>query len=273
MNKLNILTAYPYLKDEAIEILIRNKSKINFLLDSGAFTAWKAGNKINLNEYIGFIKSLKIKPWGYFNLDVIGDGHASYVNYKKMLDADLRPIPIFTRGEDIKMVDAYYETSDVLAIGGLVGTRGNKGYVKSLMKIINGRKVHWLGFTDKEFIKYFKPYSCDSSSVTMAGRYGQFELFDRVRGLWFKCNKKDFASKPNQQICTLLESYNILPKELSSRDKWHGVSLSEQISFQSHIRASIEYKKRLNVSYFIALARVPFDLELSIKMFDKELFL
>ena len=48
---LNILIAYPYFSkspDAYIKSLnnIKNK-KFRFLLDSGAFTAWKAGNEIN----------------------------------------------------------------------------------------------------------------------------------------------------------------------------------------------------------------------------------
>jgi hypothetical protein len=37
---INILVAYPYLKQDSINLLNNNKKDIRFLLDSGAFTAW-----------------------------------------------------------------------------------------------------------------------------------------------------------------------------------------------------------------------------------------
>ena len=62
---LNILIAYPYFSkspDAYIKSLnnIKNK-KFRFLLDSGAFTAWKAGNEINIDDYCSFLENLKIR--------------------------------------------------------------------------------------------------------------------------------------------------------------------------------------------------------------------
>ena len=158
LRKLNILVAYPYMKSGVINILHENSEKIDFLLDSGAFTAWKAGQSINVIDYINFIKSLPFTPWRFFNLDVIGDAKASDINHRAMMEHGLNPIPIFTRGDDISSIDEMYRHSDIVGIGGLVGTSGNKGFVKSVMKVVGDRKCHWLGFNAKEFIAHYKPY-------------------------------------------------------------------------------------------------------------------
>ncbi len=267
---LNILVAYPYMKPDVIKVLYENQDKIRFLLDSGAFTAWKAGKTIAIDDYCRFIESLPFKPWRYFTLDVVGNPEKSFENYQIMLKRGFNPIPIFTRGEDIKMIDEYYKTSDVVGIGGLVGTQGNKGFVKGIMKVVGNRKVHWLGFTNKEFVKYYKPYSCDSSSVTMAGRFANIELFDASIGKWIKLGKKDFVVKPSKHIEQLILSYGFIPSDLSVKKNWHGVSISEKLLFFSHVRASLAYHKKINVLYFLALARLPFDINLALECYSKE---
>lgn len=252
-NKLNILVAYPYMRKDVIEILNQNKNNIRFLLDSGAFTAWKAKKEINLDDYCRFIESLPFEPWKYFSLDVIGDAKKSMDNYELMLKRGFKPIPIFTRGEDPSVIEDYYKTSEVVGLGGLVGTTGNKGFVKGIMKKVNGRKVHWLGFTNKMFLKIYKPYMCDSSSLTMSGRYGQFELFDKKNGNWTKLSKKDFVNKPEKKILDLICSYNFKVEDFSKEENWREpVGLSSEISFQSHVRAQGLYFKKLSTLYFVA---------------------
>lgn len=250
---LNILVAYPYMKPDVIRILYENQDKIRFLLDSGAFTAWKAGKPIALDDYCRFIESLPFKPWRYFTLDVIGNPEKSFENYQIMLKRGFNPIPIFTRGEDIKMINEYYKTSDVVGIGGLVGTKGNKGFVKGIMKVVGDRKVHWLGFTDKNFVKHYRPYSCDSSSLTMAVRFATFKLFNIKNGQWIKLGKKDFMSKPKKEIVEIISGYGFSVDDFAKSKNWHEpIGLGEQISFSSHVRASLYYFKKANVFYFLA---------------------
>ena len=64
--RLNTLIAYPYLKPDAVEMLRARADQVRFVLDSGAFTAWKSGNPIALDDYCRFIEGLPIKPWRYF---------------------------------------------------------------------------------------------------------------------------------------------------------------------------------------------------------------
>ena len=54
------------------------------LIDSGAFTAWKANESISLDDYCRFIEKLPVTPWGYFQLDVVGDPDGTIRNYDEM---------------------------------------------------------------------------------------------------------------------------------------------------------------------------------------------
>lgn len=245
------------MKSDVINILNQNKESVRFLLDSGAFTAWKSGKQIDLDSYCRFIESLPFKPWRYFNLDVIGDAHASFINYEKMLSRGLKPIPIFTRGEDIKMLDKYYETSDVVGIGGLVGTPGNKGFVKGIMSKVGDRKVHWLGFNPQAFIAHYKPYMCDSSSWSSAVRFASCKLYDK-NGSWHHVTKKSFMTKPADVILSILNKYQIDPKRLSKSAEWKnsgkGSYALEELTYKSWTRYQLDLKSNLDVNFFLACA-------------------
>lgn len=254
---LNILVAYPYMKTGVIDELNKNQEHIRFLLDSGAFTAWKSGKPIEVADYISFVKNLPFKPWRYFTLDKIGDAKGSHENYLAQLDAGLNPIPIFTRGEDISMIDEYFKTSDVLGIGGLVGTEGNKGFVKGIMKIVGDRKVHWLGFNAKDYIAHYKPYTCDSSSWSAAVRFASVKLYDK-NGKWYQVGKKDFMTKPKREILDLITSYGMDPRIMGQSNQWRNSGKGdcglEVLTCRSWVRYQMDLRNKLGVEFFLACA-------------------
>lgn len=269
MSKLNILVAYPYMKPNVIRLLDENKHQIRFLLDSGAFTAWKAGKPIQLDDYCRFIESLPFKPWRYFTLDVIGDPEKSFLNYQKMIERGFNPIPIFTRGEKIEIIDEYYKTSDVLGIGGLVGTKGNEGFVKGIMNKIGNRKVHWLGFVRHNFVNHYKPYMCDASSWTHASRNGDLKVY-LGQGKIKSFRRSDFILKPKEDVLKLFRSYDITEKELSSASNWKSARWLNETAGRMWIRRSIESEKILKTHLFLACAST-LDIELLLNGYKKEI--
>ncbi len=232
--------------------LTANKHDIQFILDSGAFTAWKAGKPISLDSYCKFIESLPIVPWRYFALDVIGDPVATVKNYEIMLRRGFNPIPIFTRGESIKLLDDYYKNSEVVAIGGLVGTPKNKGFIKGIMEHIGTRKTHWLGFTNPEFITHYKPYMCDSSSWEMGGRFGMADLY--LGGSKF-VKIRDSNIKENSHLLKEFlhfSPFNVL--DIFSKKSFKGgLSLIRSIGAYSHVSHSLYLEKNIGTKKFLAL--------------------
>jgi len=269
MQKLNILIAYPYMKPDTISFLNDNKDHIRFLLDSGAFTAWKANKTISLDEYCNFIERLPFKPWRYFNLDVVGNPEASYGNYETMLNRGLNPIPVFTRGEDIRMIDEYYKTSDVIAIGGLVGTEKNTGFLKGIMNKIGNRKVHWLGFVRHNFVNNYKPYMCDASSWSHASRNGDLKVY-LGKGIIKNYRRKDFINKPDQNILSILNSYDIKADDLKSMANWKSHKWLTKIASRMWVRRSLESEKYINTYLFLACASTH-DLNYCLDGYKKEM--
>jgi hypothetical protein len=244
------------MKPDMIERLVKYSDHTRLLVDSGAFTAWKAGKKIELDDYCRFLESLPVKPWRYFTLDVIGDAAGTMKNYEEMLRRGFSPIPIFTRGEDPFVIEEYYKTSDVVGIGGLVGTKGNKGFVKGIMSKVGERKVHWLGFTNISFIGHFRPFSCDSSSCTTAKRFGQIPIY-LGRGNWKIISRNDVKDLWSQELDEVIHFYGLSRAQLMNDSAWRNDGTLEpaiiRLPTMSYIRYSREIARTFNTKYFLAL--------------------
>lgn len=249
--KLNRLVAYPYMQGQ-IECIRENADIVRLLVDSGAFTAWKAGKQIELDDYCRFLESLPVDPWRYFTLDVVGNPEGTLSNYETLLKRGFKPVPIFTRGEDPSVLEDYYKTSDVVGIGGLVGTSGNRGFVRGIMRHIGKRKVHWLGFTSFEFVKVYRPYMCDSSSWTSGSRFGTFDLY-MSRGRMKKVTKAEMAEQPPQEILDRVRYYGLDPAGLGIKENWHGGRTYNRIlGGYSHVHLSNDIEEKLGTKQFLA---------------------
>lgn len=252
--RANILIAYPYWKDEISQTLAANASKVRLVIDSGAFTAWKVKKPIKLDDYCRFIETLKVKPWRYFTLDVIGDAHGTLKNYETMRDRGFTPVPIFTRGEDPSILDHYYQTSDLVGIGGLVGTSGNSGFVNGIMKRVAGRKAHWLGFTNLEFIKQYRPYMCDASTWETGGRYARIRLY-MGNGQSTQIGKTDFLKPPPAAVVARMRYFGFEPSTFAQTAAWHGgESPNRLLSVASALAYSLDIQAQTGTLMFNAIA-------------------
>lgn len=251
---LNLLVAYPYLNAGVVDFLARDPSKVRLLVDSGAFTAWRSGGSIDLDSYCRFLDGLPVRPWRYFALDVIGDAKATQKNYEIMLARGFRPIPIFTRGEDPSYLDDYYKTSDVVGIGGLVGTPGNFGFVKGIMRTIGDRKVHWLGFTSLRFLKAFKPYMADSSSWETSARYASCSVYLGNGQPFVQLNKRNAKELLAQRdVKAALIRYGFRPEEFLRAQNWcGGLGVARRLSAASYRQLSCDVERHLNTKLFLA---------------------
>lgn len=267
--KNNILVAYPYMKADVIDRLSRYRSSIRFVLDSGAFTAWRAKKPVKLDDYCRFIESLPVEPWRYFALDVIGDPKRTMENYQTMVRRGFNPIPIFTRGEDPSVLDDYYATSDVVGIGGLVGTLGNKGFVKGIMRSVGQRKVHWLGFTDIKFISFFRPYMCDASSWAYVSKFAYVFVYLGL-GRHDYMYKREIRklineAKVRQSICAL----GINPDDLLDDKNWRGANCASlRLSVAGTIRRNLDVEQKFGTKVFSACASSQ-DLDVFIDQFSR----
>lgn len=251
--KLNVLIAYPYLKQNVLDTLASHRDKIRFLMDSGAFTAFSGGKPIALDDYCGFIRDLPFKPWRYFTLDVIGDPEATRRNYRVMLERGFEPVPICTAGGDYAEMDEYFKTSSLVGIGGLVHQKPatKLRMVAQAMKAANGRNLHLLGFTGSQEIKKFRPYSADSSSWLQTSRYGKLLCY-LGRGECRTIRKSVFQRKPPHWVLRFLQDMEVPSSLIARREAWREGYIHLLLSARSIVRFSLDVERVLGTKIFLA---------------------
>jgi hypothetical protein len=103
-----ILNSFAYLKGF---LKSRNTAFYrNWMLDSGAYTAWTKGIHIDLAEYIAVCKKLRAEDptlAEIIALDVIGSGKGSLKNSLAMKAAGVEAMPVFHIGDDWGILKEY----------------------------------------------------------------------------------------------------------------------------------------------------------------------
>lgn len=227
MTTLHILVAYPYLNKSIVSAVSRLREVCNvcLMLDSGAFTAWKSGHPVSLPEYCALLADPPLEVQHAVQLDVIGDHRATMQNYEAMRERGLSVMPVFTRGAPFEDANRFYETTDYLLFGGIVSTAGNREYLKWFTSQNRGRKVHWLGFTNRDFIAACKPYSADSSSWNFALRSGKMRLY-AGNGVLSEFRREDIL-RGGVILDSLLARHGLSSAErvkLRSESAWRGAA-------------------------------------------------
>jgi len=156
----------------------------DWMLDSGAYTAFTCGKEIALQEYIDFCKKLSDedpKLVEIIALDVIGDWKSSMKNYKEMRRQGVDAIPTYHLGSPTHVLETLCETYPKVAISGyalIKGEPAKKRYTDAVFRTAwkNGpKKLHALGLGTRNHIKAYPWHSIDTSSWMVGPmKYGLF---------------------------------------------------------------------------------------------------
>jgi hypothetical protein len=167
--------------------------QIDCLIDSGAYSAWRLGAPINLDEYCAFLLKNQEWIWNYVSLDVINpaDREAAAIqgraNYLHMRSLGLRPIPVFHVGERLdwlkRMLD---DGADYVGLAaGSLPNRNKEAdgwYSMVFDYLVNSGglptvKTHAFGEARESSLRQFPWYSADSASwIYAAQRTGVIQL-------------------------------------------------------------------------------------------------
>lgn len=153
----------------------------NLLLDSGAYSAKTQNKRLDIDDYIDYIKANLDVFDKYFNLDVIGNGDKSYQNFAYMRMKGLKPIPVWHAETQTQFLELYLKDCKYIAIGAISvmsneRTIGSLDHIwKTFLTDSKGMpvcKVHGFGLTSVLIMTRYPWYSVDSTSWVQFGRYG-----------------------------------------------------------------------------------------------------
>jgi hypothetical protein len=204
--KPSILVAYPSLGSFLTGLSILPIS--SWVLDSGAFSAYTSGTKIDLSKYISDCLSVMgsaFPPECIFALDVIGDHEATMRNTERMRVAGVPAIPSFHRGSSFHYLEDMARHYDKIALGGLaIRGRGGHGtrlqitdktkYLDQCFARLWPKWVHGFGAADKRLLDRFPFASVDSTTWQYApSRYGYSSQFGSRRAAAVRGNRELLA--------------------------------------------------------------------------------
>ncbi len=218
---------------------MRDKSTaIQLMIDSGAFSAWARKTVIPLGEYVAFVhKIVKQFPKATcVNLDVIGDGKASYQNWVEMRREGLNPLPVFHIGTDERWLLRYLAKTDYVGLG-------NVATMSSLMRRPSLDHVWATYLVDRERVPVVKVHGFGVASFALMRRYPWFSLDSSS---WMK-------SAANGVIC--IPQYRHGEWDYSKQP--HRVNVSEDSSFRrvrgQHLSTLAPQVKDLFTRYVVSM--------------------
>lgn len=181
--------------------------KINIALDSGAFSAWRRGFDMPMDDYIAYCKRHKDQVAIYVNLDCIPgeNGHMdhsqaaieksaqkSYENLQIMKAAGLSPIPVFHQGERFHWLEKMLEDGETY-IGISPYLRSHQNEIinwadQCFTRITDSKgnpliKTHGFGVTACNLCIRYPWTSVDSTSWSVGGGYGSILVPQYVNGV------------------------------------------------------------------------------------------
>lgn len=209
------LESYHYVKSQRYVDEMRAQGAKVFL-DSGAFSAWTLGTKLDLPGYCEYIKRnadiLRVEDNSIMAsvLDAVGDPLGTYRNQLEMEARGVRPLPCFHKGEDPKYLEYYMQHYEYITIGGMVGS-GAMQLTHWLDRIwgkylVDGAgkpkiKVHGFGLTSVPLMQQYPWTSCDSSSWIQYAVYGH--VFDPKHGVVTVSGKSPRKHDAGRHLSTL----------------------------------------------------------------------
>tara|TARA_Y100000593_G_scaffold13994_3_gene26186 strand:+ start:12843 stop:13661 length:819 start_codon:yes stop_codon:yes gene_type:complete len=158
-----------------------NYNNIDLFMDSGGYSAYTCGAKIDINEYIDFCYKNKSKLI-YAQLDDIIDTKQTIINLKYMEKEGLKPLPVFHYGADYKILQEMIKTYNYIALGGLVPySRRRPLLIKHLdncFSIVKNKiKIHGFGVTAIKILLRYPFYSVDSTSWKGGEQRAEYQKF------------------------------------------------------------------------------------------------
>ena len=229
LTRPNLLFSYHYMRqDPRFEAAILALAPYcNVLIDSGAFSDWNQGRQaaekgkthtpIDLGEYISACKRYHGRVWQYIMLDVINNPPASRVNLDRMVDAGLRPMPVFVYPDNLDNVTYLTEVNEYICVpGGAVGSARRfmwQRFQRTFEASGRKAKLHGLGFVKQPDMFHLPLHTVDASTWSVGAQYGSIKRFQGPNG--FKCYAASTDVRKKNELRGFLVNNGVSTTELN----------------------------------------------------------
>lgn len=163
----SILISFAYL-DMFLPIQYKYKYR-DWMMDSGAYSAYNSGKTIDINKYIDTCHELREKDktlTEIIALDVIGSGEGSLKNAIYMKEQGVDCIPVFHIGDDWQILKEYCKNYYKVGLSCRFGesvTESMRFYEQCFAREWP-KKFHSFGWIDEKMLMSYPLHSCDSTS-------------------------------------------------------------------------------------------------------------
>lgn len=215
-NVKNVLFSYHFIKrpDELMRLL-DGYAPEHMIIDSGAFSVWSKGGKVDIDAYAQFCvdmqKRLPNIDLNIVNLDVL-PGIWGFVPSQEQIDASaeegwknmlyleskgLKVIHVFHQHEKFEVLDRLVEHSDYIGISPAndVSEKEKLAWTNQVYARIKDKvRTHGFAVTSHRQLYKYPFYSADSSSWVTPARYGRIPIMNdrhEVKTFSYK-NQNDF---------------------------------------------------------------------------------
>lgn len=210
---LNLLVAFPFIKHWR-EREFEAKGGLT-MLDSGAYSAWKSGAKIDIDK---LCEEARNPDWNeVVALDVIGDQYASAKNALYMKEKGLTVMPVFHYGDDWALLKEYCDAFDRVGLSCRFGEKLDKsfGWLDQCFARAYPKKFHSFGWVARDMLWRFPFFSADTASWHNGVRFGRLSSVPTGR-----YKKKSECAEGEHAYDLRIEIRHYLRLQSEIQDRW-----------------------------------------------------
>jgi hypothetical protein len=155
----------------------------HWVMDSGAYSAWKSGTSIDLADYTALCRERLTEDQTLrevFALDVVGDWRASVRNAEQMWAAGVPAIPTFHHGEPEDVLLGLARDYPKVAIGGIVGLnpKAKQRFIEQCFARVWPKPLHGFGVGTKAHVMAVPWHSVDATNWEIGPcKFGSWKSF------------------------------------------------------------------------------------------------
>lgn len=201
MTATHILGSFHFFRRVDLTASLRASSNVDFLADSGAFSAFNSGATVTVADYAAWLVDHQSVINGAATLDVIGNPVATARNTDELIERTggaVPILPVFHVSSPWHELERLCREHPYVMLGGAVSVSGRGKTDAMLRWCVKAHRIarehdvrlHGLGLTRPPYPEKLPWYSTDSSYWTSATRTGTLSLFDGARLQTFRCGTK-----------------------------------------------------------------------------------